>query len=35
MNLSLFHSTRSVTLGQWENGMLVNHPRAVAINEEI
>ena len=30
-----FHSGHSVTIGQWENGMVVNHPRAVVINEEI
>ena len=30
-----FHSGYSVTLDQWENGMVVNHPRAVVINEEI
>lgn len=30
-----FHSGHSVTLDQWENGMVVNHPRAVVINEEI
>lgn len=30
-----FHSGHSVTLGQWENGLVVNHPRAVVINEEI
>jgi len=30
-----FHSGHSVTLSQWENGMVVNHPRAVVINEEI
>lgn len=30
-----FHSEHSVTLDQWENGMVVNHPRAVVINEEI
>ena len=30
-----FHSGHSVTLDKWENGMVVNHPRAVVINEEI
>ena len=30
-----FHSGHSVTLSQWENGLVVNHPRAVVINEEI
>lgn len=30
-----FHSGHSVTLRQWENGLVVNHPRAVVINEEI
>lgn len=30
-----FHSGHNVTLDQWENGMVVNHPRAVVINEEI
>ena len=30
-----FHSGYSVTLRQWENGLVVNHPRAVVINEEI
>lgn len=30
-----FNSGHSVTLGQWDNGMVVNHPRAVVINEEI
>ncbi len=30
-----FHSGHSVTLNQWENGLVVNHPRAVVINEEI
>lgn len=30
-----FHSGHNVTLNQWENGMVVNHPRAVIINEEI
>lgn len=30
-----FHSGHSVTIGQWENGMVVNHLRAVVINEEI
>lgn len=30
-----FHTGHSVTLDQWENGMVVNHPRAVVINEEI
>lgn len=30
-----FHTGHSVTLGQWEDGMVVNHPRAVVINEEI
>lgn len=30
-----FHSGHNVTLGQWENGVVVNHPRAVVINEEI
>ena len=24
-----FHSGHNVTLDQWENGMVVNHPRAV------
>ena len=30
-----FHSGHNVTLSQWEKGMVVNHPRAVVINEEI
>lgn len=30
-----FHSGHSVTLSQWENGFVVNHPRVVVINEEI
>ena len=30
-----FHSGHSVTIAQWENGTVVNHPRAVVINEEI
>jgi site-specific recombinase XerD len=30
-----FHSGHNVTLDQWENGMVVNQPRAVVINEEI
>ena len=30
-----FHSGHSVTLSQWEKGLVVNHPRAVVINEEI
>lgn len=30
-----FHSGHNVTLDQWEDGMVVNHPRAVVINEEI
>ena len=30
-----FHSGHSVTIDQWENGLVVNHPRAVVINEEI
>lgn len=30
-----FHSGHNVTLDQWENGMVVNHLRAVVINEEI
>ena len=29
------HSGHSVTLSQWENGFVVNHPRVVVINEEI
>ena len=30
-----FHSGHSVTIAQWENGTVVNHPRAVVINEDI
>ncbi len=30
-----FHSGHNVTLSQWEKGMVVNHPRALVINEEI
>lgn len=30
-----FHSGHSVTLNQWEEGTVVNHPRAIIINEEI
>ena len=30
-----FHSGHRVTIDQWENGLVVNHPRAVVINEEI
>lgn len=30
-----FHSGHNVTLSQWEKGMVVNHPHAVVINEEI
>ncbi len=30
-----FHSGHSVTLDQWKDGLVVNHPRAVVINEEI
>lgn len=32
---SYFYSGHSVTLSQWEEGKVVNHPRAVVINEEI
>lgn len=30
-----FHSGHGVTFNQWENGMVVNHPHAVVINEDI
>lgn len=32
---SYFYSGHSVTIGQWEDDKVVNHPRAVVINEEI
>ncbi len=32
---SYFYSGHSVTIHQWENGKVMNHPRAVIINEEI
>lgn len=30
-----FNSWHSVTLDQWDNGMVLNHPKAVVVNEEI
>ena len=32
---SYFYSGHSVNLNQWEDGKVINHPRAVVINEEI
>lgn len=32
---SYFYSGHSVNLNQWEDGKVINHPRAVIINEEI